>query len=147
MCGCVLSSSDVEFKAMEPCPLPQYPVLGLALSWPGLEGLLLGSGRLEFLLTILLFLGNRVYVMACDSVFLPISKTLNSLIGREIRIQNSAPKIWKFCAHNLQILRTICCEFCALFKADFPVLKLSVAFLYNSVCHTTLCLKKHPRCF
>jgi len=43
----------------------------------------------------------------------------------------------KFCVHNLQILHSIfvnSLQFCALFKQIFPLLKLSVALLYNPVC-------------
>ena len=52
----------------------------------------------------------------------------------EYGCQNFAPKKWKFCARNLQILCTIFLwilrKFCSLFQADFYTLELSVALLY-----------------
>ena len=56
--------------------------------------------------------------------------------GRIVRIlrqiiENFACITCKFCAPFLWILR----KFCAHFQADFSTMKLSVAFLYDSVCH------------
>jgi len=38
------------------------------------------------------------------------------------------------------------CEFCALLKADFSTLKLSVALLYHNVCHTSMLAWFHLVC-
>ena len=48
-----------------------------------------------------------------------------------------AKKLKILCAYLANSVHHFC-EFCTLFQADFSTLKLSVTFLYDSVCHASI---------